>query len=149
LLPQVSALLKKSSPSEHEQRVVASIRWAGRAVVEQRRELAFLYFAISLETLLIARKSVGIVNEIATRAAWLIGDTAPDRLKVARQVRDLYDKRSQVAHSGAMEITDSELGEIRWLARQAILLVLEGHEFPSISTAADFEKWIGAKTLGA
>src|ERR1039458_5603817 len=42
---RISELLRKESPTKLEDRILASVQWAGRAQVEPRREEAFILFA--------------------------------------------------------------------------------------------------------
>jgi hypothetical protein len=52
---------------------------------------------IALENLFGASKGEQRVR-VSHAAAWLLGNNAPDRESLAREVRDLYDERSALVH---------------------------------------------------
>ena len=48
------AKLVGSQRNDLEEKIIASIQWAGRATAETRREAAFLLYAIALETMVLS-----------------------------------------------------------------------------------------------
>jgi hypothetical protein len=65
---RISDMLAKENPTELEERILASFQWAGRAQVEQRREEAFLLYAIALESLVLGRNTkTEISHQLAVR----------------------------------------------------------------------------------
>jgi hypothetical protein len=148
-LTRCDRMLAKANPTEHEQRLIAAITWAGRATVETRREVSFLHYAISLETLAVARKlSDSLVREISMRTALLVHKDPTKRSAAVEEVKKLYDIRSKIAHSGSLQVTDTDLGKIRWYAKQATVNALTSTELKDIQTNADFETWMTQNLLG-
>mgnify|MGYP001549672308 CR=1 FL=1 len=138
-----------ATPTEHERRLLAAVAWAGRATVEPRREVAFLHYAIALETLVIARKVTdSLVREVAVRTALLAHKEPSRRVSAFDDVRRLYDIRSKIAHSGSLQVTDADLSDMRWYAKQATVFVLTMAEMKDVQTNADFEAWIAQNLLG-
>src|SRR5215216_3884223 len=98
-----------------EDRVVSAIQWAGKATVERRKEEAFLLYAISLESLvLLENEKEELGYRLRTRVAHLLGIDLDGRKKISKRVRDLYDVRSKIVHSGSYQVTDADLSLIRF-----------------------------------
>ena len=56
-----------------QDRILSALQWAGRAAVEERREEAFLLYAIAIESLLLGGKShVEVTERLAVRGAHLL-----------------------------------------------------------------------------
>lgn len=112
---RVSEMLRAENPTDLEQRILASLQWAGRAQTENRREEAFLLYAIALESLLLARDTkTEIAQRLAIRCAQLGGGpTLNDKKLVVEQILSLYQIRSDIVHSGNILVREDELGLIR------------------------------------
>jgi len=70
--------------TEIEEKILASIQWAGRAAVklQERREEAFLHYAIALETIMLGRKQdAELTYRLSMRTALFVGDTPEERVK--------------------------------------------------------------------
>src|SRR5258708_5020475 len=120
---RVSAILQKQSLSEFEDRVIKAFQWAGRASVEPRREEAFLLCAISLESLLLRKKGKEVTETLALRLAHLIS-SPKTRLMVYRDMKRLYDIRSEIVHSGSVDVGEDQLSETRYYTRLSLLSAL-------------------------
>jgi len=105
---RISELLSKESPTDLEDRILASVQWAGRAQVEPRREEAFLLYAIALESLLLGKDVKSeIAYRLAVRCAHIGGGPAlEDKKRVVDQIQSLYDLRSKIVHSGNFLVSD-------------------------------------------
>lgn len=73
---------------------MASVQWAGRAVVElqQRPEEAFLHYAIALETIILGRRQHDeLAYRLSMHTALLAGETLEKRAEIKNDVKHLYD----------------------------------------------------------
>lgn len=132
-----------TSPGDLYGRIVTALSWAGRARLEFRREQAHVYYVIALEALLskpTARSK--ITKRLASRAARVVGMTADAQRRIGRIVRDAYNLRSQLVHTGdASRVSDFDLQRVRVLARAALGVFLTDARFISMSTEAELEAW--------
>jgi hypothetical protein len=145
---RVSNILSKDDPTELEERILASVQWAGRAQVEARREEAFLLYAIALESLLLGKsKKTEISHQLAVRCAHLGGGQLEDKRRVVGQIGSLYEVRSKIVHSGNFQISESELKLIRRYSRGALFIVIDTEPFRSMTEATDFERWFETQLL--
>lgn len=146
---RVSDILRKEIPSDLEDKVLASVRWAGRAQVEARREEAFLLYAIALESLVLTKETkTELSYRLAVRCAQIGGGpTLEDKKRVVDQIQSLYDLRSRIVHSGNFAVSEEDLSLIGRYAVSTLLIVIEQEPFRSMSTVREFETWLETQLL--
>jgi Apea-like HEPN len=146
---RVSEMLRAQNPTDLEQRVLASLEWAGRAQIEARREEAFLLYAIALESLLLARDTkTEIAQRLAIRCAQLGGGpTLNDKKLVVEQILSLYQIRSDIVHSGNFLVREDELSLIRTYAVLTLFLILDSEPFRSMREVRELESWFQTQLL--
>jgi hypothetical protein len=146
---RISELLRKESPTDLEDRILASVQWAGRAQVEARREEAFLLYAIALESLLLGKDvKTELGYRLAIRCAHLGGGpTVDDKKRVVDQIQSLYQLRSKIVHSGNFVVSEGELDLIREYAVLTLFIVIDQDPFRSMTTSREFETWLESQLL--
>jgi hypothetical protein len=144
---QASTILAKPTHSEFEERILAALRFAGRANVNDEREESFLGFAIALESLLGDKEGGEITFKLAVRCAHLLGATSDERKSIFDSVKKLYGVRSKIVHRGSTEVTDADLGQMRNIVLNAIVVALTSPDFAEIKRADEFLKWFDSKVL--
>jgi len=141
---RINEILAKDDRSEIEERILASVQWAGRAAVElqQRPEEAFLHYAIALETIMLGtQKSKEIGRKLRMRTALLAEDTPEKRAEIKKEIKDLYSIRSKIVHSGHYEVTDADVEKIRLLAIICIMRILTEKPFTSMTEEQEIDNW--------
>ena len=146
---RVSSILAKETPSSLEERILASLQWAGRAQIEARREEAFLLYAIALESLLLGRDTkTEISHRLAVRCAHLGGGpTADDKKRVVREILALYETRSRIVHSGNFVVSDSELALMKEYSVLTLFVVIDAEPFRSMTEVRELEQWFETQLL--
>lgn len=146
---RVSDLLAKEAPSDLEEKILASLQWAGRAQVEARREEAFLLYAIALESLLLGRDTkTEISHRLAVRCAHLGGGpTLDDKRRVVKQILSLYQTRSNIVHSGNFVVSEQELTLMREYSVLTLFVMIDKEPFRSMTNAEELEKWFETQLL--
>jgi hypothetical protein len=146
---RVSGILAKEAPPSLEERILASLQWAGRAQVEARREEAFLLYAIALESLLLGRDTkTEISHRLAVRCAHLGGGpTANDKKRVVREILSLYETRSRIVHSGNFLVSDAELALIKEYSVLTLFVVIDAEPFRSMTEVRELEQWFETQLL--
>jgi hypothetical protein len=125
-----------------EDQLIASIQWAGRGTVAARREEAFLLYAIALESLVLADQDhLELGHRLRQRVAHLLGRTLEDRLRLQKTVGDLYGIRSRIVHSGEYQVSDADLGMMRWLCKASLLRACESEEIRDLSGTDELRQW--------
>jgi hypothetical protein len=149
-LARASELLGLDAPPDLTQRILNGLAWAGRAVVEHRREQAFILFTIALEALLTnPRQRVGVTDRLRLRTAHLIGPDRASRILVASRMSELYQTRNAIVHAGDwQELTETDLANLREVVELSLTATLTHPRYVSMRGAAEFERWLDERLLG-
>jgi uncharacterized Ntn-hydrolase superfamily protein len=143
----VSRMLKEKKGGLQE-KLLSAIQWAGRATTDNRKEEAFLLYAIALESLILAENEKDeLLYRLRTRTSHLLGEGIESRKKIYKRLGDLYGIRSQIVHSGKYQVTDSDLGQMRFLTKNCILRVLTEEPFTSFESIDDLVCWFNDRIL--
>jgi hypothetical protein len=144
--PRALEILSKTDRSSLEDRLLTAIQWAGRAMVEERREESLLLFTVALESLVANPTEKGkFTRRFATRGAHLIGKDSASRKLVYERLKEVYGLRSAIVHSGSIRIADADRDTISNFVRTAIFTVLLAKPFCDMTTAEEFDAWFEDK----
>lgn len=132
-----------------EDRVLAAIQWAGRASAEKnRKEQAFLLYAIALESLvLIENETDELGYRLRMRVAHLLGKTVESKRTLVKDLKKLYGIRSKIVHSGSYEVTDLDLFKLRFITKNCILRILKEEPFSSMTSVGQLTGWFDEQML--
>ena len=115
-------------------------RWL-RSKQATAKEEQLVELRIALESVLLSDDK-GVVGEkrhrLATRGAWLLGETFEERRAYFRTLRDVYDFASSVLHAGSPKANKKEelakaIREAQNLCRAAILRIASARAMPDWS----------------
>jgi hypothetical protein len=139
---KAGSLLRDEGQRDFRDRLLTAIKWAGKGAASQTEEDAYLFYAIALESLLIGgKKHDQIAYKLRLRAAHLIGINPKGRASVRDHVKDLYDLRSAMVHSGKTRIPKTDLVLLRFLTQSCIIHILGTDRFEKITTDEAIEQW--------
>ena len=145
----INNLLKKNNLNKFEQALITAIQWIGRAVIANRREDAFLFYAIALESIvLVDNEKAELSYRLRIRIAHLITSTPKNRKEVVNAVRELYNLRSKLVHDGKYQITDLELNSMKSISIRCIQRLCIDPIFQNITSPEDFSDWLEDQILG-
>jgi hypothetical protein len=138
-----------ASPSTFGKRLIAAYVTAGSACVEQKPFLAFLLFAVALESVILGDRNKSEIGfQLRVRVAHLLGKKADKRKTIAAQVKKLYGIRSGIAHSGDNDVAESDLDEIRMTCLSCLYVLTTSSDFAAMEKEEDLEEWFQLKLLG-
>ncbi|WP_339383180.1 hypothetical protein [Phormidium tenue] len=144
----INNLLKKNNLNKFEQALITAIQWIGRAVIANRREDAFLFYAIALESIvLVDNEKAELSYRLRIRIAHLITSNPKNRKEVVNAVRELYNLRSKLVHDGKYEITDLELNSMKFISIRCIQRLCIDPRFQNITSPEDFSDWLEDQIL--
>lgn len=143
-------MLGKSKPSDLEKRIITAIEWSGKALRDEVPSRAFVQYIFGLEALLQYQQkgvmiSPSITYQISEFAAFIISDKLETRLEIEKIVKDLYAKRSAIAHGGSNNVSEEELIEALNLMKNIITALLVNKQFQEIKDMDQLNKWIKNK----
>ena len=142
----IESLLRCEKRNQFEDNLLSSISWAGKArcFQEDNKELAFLFFAIALETLLIMENDRDqITSKLKERTAKILANENEESQEIIKkEVSNLYDRRSEIVHDGKFEISEIDLGKIRLIFKNCIYRILTDDTTQTITNVDEFNNWI-------
>jgi len=145
-LSLLSNILRLNKPNEFQKRLLASVRFAGRATVNRVREESFLQHAIAMESLLSDKDGAGeITFKLAARCAHLIGPDSQSRNDIFKEVKKLYGVRSKIVHRGNTDLTDMQLSRLQYYVRSSLFVILTQDMFDHIEDETKFLAWFDEK----
>ncbi len=137
----VHAHRERGLTEQHSGTVVVT---SGKSLVLD--DLQHRLFAIALETALLPIQDVELNYRLALRASEILGGTRAQRLENRRTIRDSYNVRSKIVHSGSYEVTDDSHGRLRWMTKRILLgLVIKRRLWTK--TSKDLDNWLEGLTL--
>ncbi|WP_433948133.1 hypothetical protein [Bacillus tropicus] len=146
---KIWGILAKDNPSNLEKRIITAIEWSGKALRDEEPARAFTQYIFGLEALLQFQQrgvmvSPSITYQISEFAAFIISDELKGRLEVEKMVKNLYGKRSAIAHGGSSDVNETELFEAMYLNKMIITSLLTNEALRDIKTIEQLGEW--AKT---
>lgn len=122
----VAAFLEKplGTLTDIERILLRGLHWFGNALCHGEAENELLSLTTCLETFLTPKDGNPIGTAIAEGIAILLVDTLEDRKKLKKRVKELYGKRSGVSHGGQKAVLESDLVELRDIAKRLICKVI-------------------------
>lgn len=144
---------RKQQLSNFEEALLRSIHWFSNHLGQHEIENQFLNLVTCLETLLTPRDNDPISTAIAEGIAILSitsGDNRDDMIKkrmdMKSRIKELYGKRSRISHGGSKQIFESEVRELRMIAKILIMeMIRRKDEFQS---QKELLSWIEKQKLG-
>jgi hypothetical protein len=150
LFKRAKELLSKERLNSFEQRMLSALQWAGRASFQERIDQAFLFYAISLENLLLGTKNeVELSYRLSVFGAHLLAKRGQDRSQIHKNLRRLYKLRSILVHAGSTSVRDIDLGLIRKYAKTGIAIMLTSEAFLKIQTEEELNDYLQSSVLGS
>ena len=152
---RISALitiLAESGFSPNEEmpaKVLSGFRWLGEATKPDALAARFAKVAFSLEAFVGGEAkddfltTRGITATLAERSAFLISNDFEARMKVDRDIRSFYAKRSGIAHGRTALVNPDDFEQFGLLVRELGWSLLDKLEL--FTTIDDLQKWVTAQ----
>ncbi len=149
-MKKLCEFLCEEQPNKHQERVLSSIQWDGRASTESRAEEAFIFRAASPSKHLswAGNKSSEITNRLAWSVVHLLGDWLISREVGEKHVMTAYDVRSQIVHSGLYEVAKEDISLLRGILIRCFARVLSDDRFKDMKARDDLDTWFKARLRG-
>jgi hypothetical protein len=137
-LTTISQLLSKDEDdlTPLEKDILTAIFWFGSAMKERQRDMKFVKLMTAIETILIPDGGTTKQHRLAARFASIIynSDTPEERKKVYHIMKNLYQLRSSILHSGKGYVYEEDMGQaVAWSQRLILQLLKDIREQLSLS----------------
>ncbi len=130
-------------------RVITGYVTAGTACVEPKPQLAFLLFAIALESVVLGKEiKTEITYQLSARVAHLLASTLNAKRSTVEQVNDLYRLRSAIVHSGKNDISETDLYTIRAICLSSLQTLATSPDFAAMKDVEELDQWFDDRMLG-
>lgn len=147
-LRRLCQYLRVERPNAHQSRVISAIRWAGRAGTSPRAEEAFLFRAISLESLILGDSTAELSTRLALSVIHLLGKSIRDRQLAFKDLKGLYGLRSKIVHSGNFEVANEEAERMKGIVVRTFAEMLTRKEFLKMTARDELDRWFHKRLLG-
>lgn len=142
--------LKLRKLTDLEQSIFAAINWIGKGVKEEDPANSFIQYIFALESLFTFQKkgvlvSPSIANQLAEFTAFILGEDLLTRTQYLRTVKNLYGKRSAVAHGGSQNILKDEVIKSYRLVKNLIVTLITHPELKDLKTIDELQQWVDGK----
>lgn len=117
-----------NKPSKLSQRIATAIEWLGRSLLEESIQAAFIEASIALESIFTHNEksivSPSILSQISESTALLLGNDLESRLRIEKQIKQLYAIRSGIVHAGNKEVSEESYDIFISYIRNVIMKLL-------------------------
>lgn len=140
-------ILCKDNPNEMETRIINAIQWAGKGLKDEEQTRAFTQYIIALEALLQFQQKDQIITpsilyHLSELVAFIVADNFDDRLKWEKIGKQLYARRSAIAHGRSNEVSTDEQFQAFYLIKQLVTTLLMNDEFKDIKNIEQLLQWV-------
>jgi len=142
-LSTVSEMLAKPEDQRTalEASCINAIAWISRGLQDNVPDSRFLKLCVGMESLLLTRVDEVKGTTIAERVAYLLAEAPAVRRDVAKQVKDIYAVRSDIAHDGRSSKLAEQLGPAQFFTTEAILQFIRLMSEQGWNSKDDFITW--------
>lgn len=147
---KVADMLKyPEKATDFDKTLLRGIHWFANSRIQFERENEFLNLMTCLETFLTrsgqAFISPSLAEQVADSVARLLTTKLENRKALKQRVKDLYGMRSGVSHGGAKTILETNLTDLRNIAKELIFQMIERKD--EFRTHQEFLNWIDERRL--
>ncbi len=139
-------LITKTQKTEIEIRLLNAIEWIGKAIYDIDLSKSLVQFVFAIEGMLqLNEKSIitpSIVSQLSDWLAFIINDELEQRKKISKYFKDIYQKRSAIAHGAAKTIDIQDLALAMQISKLMIITFLTNKPFCDIKTMEELNKYL-------
>jgi len=139
-------LITKTQKTEIEKRLLNAIEWIGKAVYDIDLSKSLVQFVFAIEGMLqLNEKAIitpSIVSQLSDWLAFIINDDLEQRKKISKYFKEIYQKRSAIAHGAVKTIDIQDLAMAMQISKLMIIAFLTHKPFCDIKTMNELNKCI-------
>lgn len=137
-------LITKSSKTEIEKRILNAVEWIGKAVYDLDISKSLVQFVFAIEGMLQLNEKAfvtpSIVSQLSDSLAFIIQDNLEERKSIAKYFKDIYQKRSAIAHGASKTIDSEDLHLALEIAKRMVISFLTKKPFDEMKSMDDLSK---------
>ncbi len=126
-----------------ERRILNAVEWVGRGMRDPDPIRAFVQYMIGLEGLFTSRdKDTPVTHRLIEFSAFVGGTDKNRRREIAREAKNLYAKRSDIAHGTEATVTPEDLYRAWKFVSQQITSLLVDEELRGMTDYRQLQDWV-------
>ena len=131
-------LITKSDKTEIDKRLLNAIEWVGKAINDRDISKSFIQFVFAIEGMLQYNEKAfinqSIVSQLSDSLAFTICEETEQRKAISKKIRDIYEKRSSIAHGSNTKIDFDDLEEVYKITKKMIISFLTKSPFKEMTS---------------
>ncbi|PFW72159.1 hypothetical protein COL23_25755 [Priestia aryabhattai] len=139
-------MLAKEKLTDLEKRIISAVSWVGKGLRDEEPARAFVQYVFALEALLQIQQDVlvspSITYSISEMSAFILGHDLKMRLEIEKVAKEVYGKRSAIAHGSSQEVDSLLLKDALWLIKSLITVLITDERFQDFKQIGDIQNWI-------
>jgi len=139
-------ILNNLKKTEIEERLINSIEWFGKAVLERDKTKSLIQFIFGIESMLQYNEKVfispSIVSQLSDSLAFIIKTNHHERKQIVKLFKELYKKRSAISHGSSQKILLSDLEIILDVSQELIKTLLTVEPYSKMKTMKELNDYI-------
>ncbi|MGG4467219.1 hypothetical protein ABER68_04170 [Paenibacillus alvei] len=123
-----------------EKSLLRAIVWFGESKADHDLGARFLKLTLAMESLLNTNDSGPITSTLRDRTAFILDNSARNRLVISSEINELYRQRSAIVHHGKTEVGMQSLYLLESYAAELIRAFLTDGEYRTMRTKDELQK---------
>ncbi|MGL1890000.1 MAG: HEPN domain-containing protein [Spirochaetaceae bacterium] len=108
-LSSFSDLIRIENKNNYQSKLYDSLQIYSKHTIQKEIYDKLLYVLVSLESLIIKNETEPLTQNISERIAFIVGNTADERVKIVKLIKKIYGLRSRYVHHGKQPIDQMEV----------------------------------------
>lgn len=131
-------LITKRDKTEIEKRLLNAIEWVGKAINDRDNPKSLIQFVFAIEGMLQYDEKTfinqSIVSQLADSLAFIISEEKNERKEISKNFKDIYKKRSSIAHGSNTKIDFEDLEKAFEITKNMIISFLIKSPFKEMNS---------------
>jgi len=125
-LKRLSKISIDKKPTRLQKKILQALQIYGLSRFSQKAEIRFLFLVSSFESLLLTENDRDYLGKkLSEKTAFLLEKDYEKRLKLYKQMKSFYGKRSGLVHNGKTQISDTEVRTLENIFQAVVFKLLE------------------------
>jgi len=131
------------------ERILNAVDWTAKGLRDELSDRQFVQFMFALEALLSSGdRDVPLTSRLAEFTAHIVGGGQDRRIAHDKEVRHLYQVRSDIAHGRVQEASPADRVLARDVVNTVIVRLLTHKELGTMQLMTELERWIERRRYG-
>lgn len=143
---KIWGLITKSHKTEIETRLLNAMEWIGKASYDRDMPKSLVQFVFAIEGMLQLNEKAfitpSIVSQLSDWLAFIIQDDKDKRINISKYFKDIYQKRSAIAHGANKTINFDDLQMARQISKLMVITFLTINPFNEMTSMEQLNNYL-------